>query len=440
MSIYFPCSLFPNFGICLINNVNLFCSNLLKNVMTQATTINVTPLDIINARLSGYVDLQKISVDSQGKIAGIYPMASVLSPDNLPNIQVLDVEGDWISLTGVDLQINGGLGLAFNDVNIHHRAFVQKICELLGKEGIDGFLPTLVTTSIENIQRSLRLFADFAVLENDLQPVAHIWGVHLEGPFLNPHKRGAHPSEHLIPLTIDNVKRVLGDYASIVKIITLAPELDSTGEVIPYLRSLGITVSLGHSLATATQAQQAFAEGATMVTHSFNAMPELHHREPGLLGEAIAHPKVMCGLIADGQHVCPTMIQLLLRASCYEKGIFLVSDALAPLGLPDGIYPWDTRQIEVEKGTAWIRLDYHTSLQNGILAGTTLPLLKGVENLVKWGICEVDKAISLATEAPRKAIGLPGFEIGQNARFLRWHFDESTKKLSWQRLLPCLLP
>ncbi|MFM8009044.1 MAG: N-acetylglucosamine-6-phosphate deacetylase, partial [Dolichospermum sp.] len=178
---------------------------------------------------------------------------------------------------------------------------------------------------------------------------AQILGVHLEGPFLNYHKRGAHPSEYLLPLTLDRVKRVLGDYAPIVKLITLAPELDRTGKVIPYLRSLGITVSLGHSQATAVESQQAFSQGATMVTHAFNAMPPLNHREPGLLGAAINDSSVFCGFIADGQHVNPMILKILLRAS---KSLFIVSDALAPLGLPDGIYPWDNRQIEVINGTA----------------------------------------------------------------------------------------
>jgi N-acetylglucosamine-6-phosphate deacetylase len=281
---------------------------------------------------------------------------------------------------------------------------------------------------VEKIQRSLAVFADFVTTQHHEQPTAQILGVHLEGPFLNSQKRGAHPAEYLLPLTIDNVKRVLGDYDHVVKVITLASELDSTGEVIPYLRSLGITVSLGHSLATATQAEEAFKLGASMVTHAFNAMPGLHHREPGLLGAALVHPDVYCGMITDGQHVCPTMIQLLLRAGCYEKGIFLVSDALAPIGLPDGIYPWDTRQIEVKNGTAL--------LPDGTLSGTTLPLLVGVQNLVQWGICGVEEAIALATVAPRYAIGLPGIAAAQPAQLLRWQLDKGIGELTWQRLMP----
>ncbi|MEH2141192.1 N-acetylglucosamine-6-phosphate deacetylase [Nostoc sp.] len=386
--------------------------------MIQATQ---SAVDIINARVPGYKDLQMLLVNQEGIIEQILPMGTVGVHSGAP---LLDVAGDWISLGGVDLQINGALGLAFPDLTAENAHLLVKISQFLWDVGVDGFLPTLVTTSVENIQRSLAIIAE--VLPSQ-QAGAKILGVHLEGPFLNFQKRGAHPAEYLLPLTIDEVKRVLGNYAHVVKVITLAPELDPTGKVIPYLRSLGITVSLGHSQATAAQAQRAFEEGATMVTHAFNTMPALHHREPGLLGAAITHPDVMCSFIADGKHVSPTMLQILLRASYKEKGLFLVSDALAPLGLPDGVYPWDSRQIEVKNGTA--------QLADGTLSGTTLPLLVGVQNLMKWGICDVESAIALATNAPRQAIGLPGIAKSQPANLLRWHWDETTKELTWERAI-----
>ncbi|HEY9673415.1 MAG TPA: N-acetylglucosamine-6-phosphate deacetylase [Waterburya sp.] len=396
----------------------------------------MTPnLDIINARVPSYQGLQQIRIDEQGVIQSIEPMNCASSVEVTPDLTAIDVAGDWVSLGGVDLQINGGLGLAFTDVSSGDIYILNKICQYLWHQGVDAFLPTLVTTSVENIQRSLSIFAEFMASHPPCPPlskegqegVAQILGVHLEGPFLNPEKRGAHAAEYLLPLTIDTVKRVLGDYAHVVKVMTLAPELDSTGEVIPYLRSLGITVSLGHSQATAAQAEQSFNLGASMVTHAFNAMPGLHHREPGLLGAALVHLNVYCGLIADGQHVCPTMMQIVLRAGCYEKGIFLVSDALAPIGLPDGVYPWDTRQIEVKNGTA--------RLPDNTLAGTTLPLLVGVQNLVEWGICGVEEAIALATEAPRRAINLPGIAAGESVKLLRWHLEQGTSKLTWERLI-----
>lgn len=380
-------------------------------------------IKLINARLLDRFGLYQIEINDRGYLEKIEQQHQ--SDRTEIDRQIIDINGDWISVGGVDLQINGGLGLAFPDLERKDLPLLTKISDFLWTQGIDGFLPTIVTTSIEKIQRSLSTIAEFNNSHTQ-ENSAQILGVHLEGPFLNFQKRGAHPAEYLLPLTIENIKQVLGDYSSIVKIITLAPELDPTEQVITYLKSLDIVISLGHSLATAKEAKKAFDLGASMVTHAFNAMPPLHHREPGLLGEAIINNNVYCGLIADGQHICPTMIQLLITASNFERGIFLVSDALAPIGLSDGIYPWDSRKIEVRNGTA--------RLFEGTLAGTTLPLLIGVENLVNWGLCEIEKAIAMATESPRKAIGLPGFSVGQPAHLLRWHWREKKSKLTWQRI------
>ncbi|MDJ0743919.1 MAG: N-acetylglucosamine-6-phosphate deacetylase [Xenococcaceae cyanobacterium MO_167.B27] len=375
---------------------------------------------IANSRLLGHQQLQQILIRNQTIIT--------IAPDVQPNYNtsVIDVKGDFVSLGGIDLQINGGLGLAFPDLESQDINKLTEIGNFLGQQGIDAYLPTIVTTSVEKIQRSLSVIAEYVTKEALTTPTAKILGVHLEGPFLAYEKRGAHPAKYLLPLSIDKVKQVLGDYTSIVKVITLAPELDPTGETISYLHSQKITVSLGHSLATAQQARAAFRQGASMVTHAFNAMPSLHHRQPGLLGAAIVNPKVLCGLIADGNHVCPEMIDIFLKASNYSQGVFLVSDALAPMGLPDGVYPWDSRTIEVTEGTA--------RLTDGTLAGTTLPLLVGVKNLVQWGICTPEDAIAMATESPRKAIGLSTMLVGQPANLLRWHWDEAQNNLIWERL------
>lgn len=342
----------------------------------------------------------------------------------------LDVGGDWISAGAIDLQINGALGLAFPDLRRAHFDQLQTICELLWQQGIDGFCPTLVTTSLENFHGSLAAIDEFQS-RSHRHDCARILGVHLEGPFLNSAKRGAHPQAYLQPLTLENVKTVIGDFAETVRIVTLAPELEAGEAVIEWLCDRHITVSLGHSLATAEQANRAFERGATMVTHTFNAMPELHHREPGLLGAALVNPGVYCGFIADGQHICPTVLDLMIRSGRGSLdtpmgGLFLVSDTLSPLGLPDGTYPWDSRQIEVVKGTA--------RLADGTLSGTTLPLIDGAINLVKWGICSVGEAIALVTQAPRQAIGLPILAPASPARLLRWHQDEKAKQLTWQRL------
>lgn len=422
----------------------------------SCANLKIANLEIINGRLPGRPGWHRLRIDSEGSIESILPMDAETGAETGAEVKAialpkLDLAGDWISLAGFDLQINGALGKAFPDLEPAEGQKLAEICQFLGQHGVDGFLPTIVTTAVEKIQLALSAFSSYSSSSYSPDPEsesARVLGVHLEGPFLNPQKRGAHPAQYLLPLSIENVKRVLGDYASLVKVITLAPELDLTGQAIPYLRSLGIVVSLGHSMATAAEARLAFDRGATMVTHAFNAMPPLHHRQPGLLAEAILRPDVQCGLIADGEHVCPTMVELLLRASktgskpspqasqgnslwqdsqdSQNQNIFLVSDALAPIGLADGIYPWDNREISTSNGTA--------RLLDGTLAGTTEPLLNGVRNLVEWGVCEVGEAIALATESPRQAIGLPGIAPGQKARLLRWHLDEATAKLTWERL------
>ena len=381
---------------------------------------------IINARLPKYQDNQRYQLEIEnGKIKTIQTQPNHQEYDRA----VYDVEGDWISLGGVDLQINGALGLPFPDLEEDDLDKLFNISQFLWEQGVDGFLPTIVTTSPEKIARSLSTISQYIEqYQTENFPYAKILGSHLEGPFLNRKKRGAHPENYLCSFNIDKFDALIGKYSKQVRVVTCAPEISSNQRIIPQLRSRypDILISLGHSLATATEAEIAFRQGASLVTHAFNAMPSLHHRQPGLLGAALVHRGVKCGVIADGEHVSPTMLQLLLRMGEAEKRLFLVSDALAPLGLADGVYPWDDREIEIKQGTA--------RLGDGTLAGTTLPLLSGVTNLVNWGICEMGSAIALATESPREAIGEPGLTVGQPANLLHWQWDDSEQKLTWKRI------
>ncbi len=298
------------------------------------------------------------------------------------------------SAGAIDLQINGALGVSFNSITAENYHLLPEICKMLWQMGIDAFLPTLVTTSLRDLHRSIFYLSQ---LVGKQQPQsAQIIGLHLEGPFLNPHKRGAHPLEHLQELNLANIQVLLQDFTSIVKLITLAPELDPTGKCIAYLVNQGIIVSLGHSQADQETTAIAIQQGASMITHIFNAMPSLHHRQVNLLTEALLNRNIYCGAIADGVHVHPRLIELLLRLK--GNRLFLVSDALAPLGLPDGIYPWDRREITITGGTA--------RLPDGTLAGTTLPLWQSVLNLVRWGICDLTTAINTVTQTPCEILGI----------------------------------
>jgi len=381
---------------------------------------------LINARLPQKNNHQHYQLEIED---GIIKSIQTQPSDQQYDRAVYDLKGDWISLGGVDLQINGALGFPFPDLEDHHLDKLFHISQFLWEQGVDGFLPTIVTTSPEKMARSLSTIARYLEqYQTENLPYAKILGAHLEGPFLNPKKRGAHPENYLCSLTLDNFERLIGKYNKQVRVVTCAPEISPDQRIIAQLRSRypDILISLGHSLATATEAESAFRQGASLVTHAFNAMPSLHHRQPGLLGAALVHHGVKCGVIADGKHISPTMLELLLRMGEAEKRLFLVSDALAPLGLADGIYPWDNREIHIQQGTA--------RLADGTLAGTTLPLLSGVTNLVNWEICDIASAIALATESPREAIGEPGLTVGQPANLLHWQWDNSAQQLSWKRI------
>ena len=339
-----------------------------------------------------------------------------------------DWNGNWLSPRGVDLQINGGLGLAFPELTPADLPRLEELLDLLWRDGVEAIAPTLVTCGIAPLRQAL------AVLQQARQQHppgrCRLLGAHLEGPFLAEARRGAHPREHLAIPSLEALEERIGGFETDIALVTLAPELEGAAAVIERLRDLGISVALGHSAANAEQACRGFDEGVGMLTHAFNAMPGLHHRAPGPLGEACRRGGIALGLIADGVHVHPTMAVLLQRLA--PEQTVLVSDALAPYGLADGEHHWDERVLLVEHGTC--------RLEDGTLAGVTLPQLEGVKRLAEW-TNEPGAAIWSATISPRIAIqashstvdALCGRPIQD---LLRWSINQKT--LSWKnaRLSP----
>ena len=302
-----------------------------------------------------------------------------------------DWNGNWLSPRGVDLQINGGLGLAFPELTPADLPRLEELLDLLWRDGVEAIAPTLVTCGIAPLRQAL------AVLQQARQQHppgrCRLLGAHLEGPFLAEARRGAHPREHLANPSLEALEERIGGFETEIALVTLAPELEGAAAVIERLQDLGINVALGHSAANDEQARAGFDQGVGMLTHAFNAMPGLHHRAPGPLGEACRRGGIALGLIADGVHVHPTMAALLQRLA--PEQIVLVSDALAPYGLTDGKHRWDERVLLVEKGTC--------RLNDGTLAGVTLPQLEGVKRLARWSNCP-SAAIWSATVAPRRVI------------------------------------
>lgn len=346
-----------------------------------------------------------------------------------------DWGGDWLSPMGVDLQINGGLGLAFPELCAADQPRLQQLLELLWRDGVEAICPTLVTCAVPPLRQALAVLRQARA---DHQPGrCRLLGAHLEGPFLAPARRGAHPQAHLCAPSLAALsERIDGfcgpaaatDIAADIALVTLAPELAGAAAVIQALREQGIVVSLGHSEANNTEAMAAYDAGVAMLTHAFNAMAGLGHRDPGPIAAAALRGDVALGLIADGVHVAPAMAVLLQRLAPGQ--VVLVSDALAPYGLAEGRHRWDERTLIVANGSC--------RLEDGTLAGVTLPLLEGARRLAGWS-GRPEWAIAAATVLPRRVLGerrplqelLVGRRLGD---CLRWSADgEADEGLNWRR-------
>ena len=333
-----------------------------------------------------------------------------------------DWGGDWLSPMGVDLQINGGLGLAFPELTPADLPRLAELQQLLWRDGVEAICPTLVTCGIAPLRQALAVLAQARQQSGPGQ--CRLLGAHLEGPFLARERRGAHPEQHLAAASLEALQERIGGFEHDIALMTLAPELPGAESVIAALRELGVVVSLGHSAANETQAAAAFTAGVGMLTHTFNAMADLHRRAPGPVAAALLRGDVALGLIADGVHVAPTMAVLLQRLA--PEQVVLVSDALAPYGLGPGQHRWDERLLIVEDGSC--------RLADGTLAGVTLPLLEGAVRLAAWS-GQPGRAIAAATVLPRQVLGdrrsAAALLLGRPlAETLRWH--QGAAGLSWQ--------
>lgn len=360
--------------------------------------------------------LHWLTLDENDLITDISPMAS---EDAMGSESW---NSDRLSPRGIDLQINGGLGLAFPELCERDLPKLMELMERLWCDGVEAIAPTLVTCAVAPLRRSLAVLRQARALHRKNQ--CRLLGAHLEGPFLSRARRGAHPIEYVAKPSLTALEERISGFETEISLITLAPEQQGSEDVINRLNDLGIIAALGHSEASADAAALAYEQGVAMVTHSFNAMPGLHHRAPGPLGEACRRGDIALGLIADGVHVHPTMAVLLQRMAGDQ--LVLVSDALAPYGLEEGEHRWDERRLLVHKGTC--------RLEDGTLAGVTLPLLEGSCRLAQWS-GDADAAIWAATMAPREVLGQSidqKFFIGHAlSEMLRWQWSQSERNLRW---------
>ena len=336
-----------------------------------------------------------------------------------------DWQGDWISPRAIDLQINGGLGISFTDLTFDQIPKLLLLLDRLWLDGVEGICPTFVSCSSEQFQIGMKVLKETRKYTSLNR--CRLLGAHMEGPFLSKSFSGAHDLNRLCKPSLSALNERINEFETEIALMTLAPELKGSFDVISRLKELNIVVSLGHSSADFESAMKAFNNGVSMVTHTFNAMKGLHHRAIGPIGAAISRDDIFLGLIADGIHVHSDMIRLLKIIA--PKQIVLVSDAISAYGLGDGSFNWDNRLITVEKGLC--------RLSNQTIAGSTLPLLEACKKIAKW-IEDPSAAIWMATISPRMVLAQQKITpksllIGKNIHcLLRWKMNSCNHELSWQ--------
>ena len=308
----------------------------------------------------------------------------------------IDATGLILAPGFIDLQINGAFGHDFTA----DPASIWAVAAQLPRYGVTSFLPTIITSPLETVAAAQETISR---APNYGPGGATPLGVHVEGPFLNPEKKGAHNPAYLRLPDPELVRQ--WSSARGVRLVTLAPELPGALDLVAVLVKQGVVVSAGHSTATCREAEAGFDAGIRYGTHLFNAMPPLHHREPGLAGALLTDGRPVSGLITDGIHTHPSMIRLAWRALA-SGSITLVTDAIAALGMAPGRHLLGDLEVVVDGQSA--------RLFDGTLAGSIVSLDAALRNLITYTGCSLAQALPAVTTTPAKVLGL-GATLGRIA-------------------------
>ena len=324
------------------------------------------------------------------KIIEVSPLQDGLP---LPNGALrVTLEGMRIIPGLIDTHTHGGFGHDFMACNERQ---AKAVLQGMARHGVTSVIATISTCQADE---ACSIFKRLLPLIGEDTDGAQLLGFHLEGPYIHPEKAGAQPREAIRHPDIRDAGQLLEGAGGAVRIMTLAPELPNALDLIQFLVSQGVVASVGHSTATYDQMLAAAEAGASRVAHTFNGMTPLHHRSPGIPGAALTCDELMIELIADGHHVHPAVMDIILRCRGPEH-VILISDSNQAAGLPEGEYirPGN-RKIRVKDGAAW--------LQNGSLAGSVLNLKTAVLNLVRMGVAPFEDAVRMASGTPAASLGL----------------------------------
>ncbi len=321
----------------------------------------------------------EITWDDGGRIERIEPMLSAnTGPVVLPGF--------------IDEHIHGISGMDVMDEDSNR--FVN-MSQALARHGVTGFVAATVTAPIDPDLK--RVIKQSRAAAQDGMPGASLLGIHLEGPFIDPTCKGAQPESSIIAPTIERARELIGDNSDgWVRLITMAPNIPGALDVVRWMVSRRVAVNLGHSGATWDIGREALEAGATGLTHFFNAMSPLKHREPGLAGLGLMSSQVWCELITDGIHVRPEVVRYVFQTM--GKRVLLITDAMAAAAMPDGDYRLGGRPVRVFGGSA--------RLADGTLAGSVLTLDHALRNLLQWEV-PLPAIVAAISQNPAARLGLP---------------------------------
>lgn len=348
-------------------------------------------LFIIDAMI--YAESQKvhgfIQVDD-GKITTIGSMDELPS---LSNHEVIRLTPQYQIVPGmIDVHIHGVNGVDVMDAT---PKAIQTMAKTLPREGTTSFLATTITQSEEKIEQALANVANY--MKHPSHGAASCLGIHLEGPFISDKRAGAQPHQYILPPDIDLFRKWQKIADGNIRLVTIAPEEKHGFEFTKYLSDTGVIVSIGHSDATYQQVVQAIRHGVSHVTHLFNGMTGIHHRDPGVAGAALLRKELMVELIADGIHVCPEMIAFTYDQVTSER-LILITDSMRAKCLKKGRYELGGQEVEVS--------GLEARLVDGTLAGSILKMKDAWKMMKECTGASIHQCIQMTSQNAAKELGI----------------------------------
>jgi len=347
---------------------------------------------------------------ADGKVSALLPESDI--PASITD--KCDLEGNILAPGLIDIQVNGGGGVMFNDAPTVET--IRTMGEAHRHFGTTGFLPTLISTDLTTMKKAIG-----AVRQAVDEGVPGVLGIHLEGPYLNPGRRGLHDASRFSQID-EAAFELLTSLDKGCTLVTLAPECTST-DMITRLKGRGVVVFGGHSDASYEQTREALEAGLRGFTHLFNAMSPMESRSPGMVGAALEDSDSWCGLIADGQHVHPATFAVAVAAKRRGYAV-LVTDAMASVGSDKKRFTFDGQEIVVADGSC--------RLVSGALAGSDLDMITAVRNASRFAGLNPSEALRMASSYPAHALGLDG-QLGYIRAGYRANFVELDEDLNLYR-------